>query len=163
MAYIVFIFSGYATKWSKELENPYTYLIPDSSFKKMWYATKIEHIRAIVDGVLMAVPGAVVMGISPVLTVLFVLLYVCLMANKLYYFMLADLIIGQLLGTAGRSVVKVFLQGIVIGIAAMAAVIGGIFLGIEVGFAIMIVVTLVLTFLGALIAATSFNKMEVTE
>ena len=163
MAYIVFIFSGYATKWSKELENPYTYLIPDSSFKKLWYATKIEHIRAIVDGVLMAVPGAVVMGISPVMTVLFVLLYVCLMANKLYYFMLADLIIGQILGTVGRSVVKLFLQGIVIGIAVMAAVLGGIFLGIEAGFMIMILITLVLTFLGALIAATSFNKMEVME
>ena len=163
MAYVVFIFSGYATKWSKELENPYTYLIPDNSFRKLWYATKIEHIRAIVDGVLMAVPGALVLGISPVLTALFVLLYVCLMANKLYYFMLADLIIGQLLGTVGRSMVKVFLQGIVIGIAVMAAVLGGIFLGIEAGFAIMIAVTLVLTFLGALIAATSFYKMEVTE
>lgn len=163
MAYIVFIFSGYATKWSKELENPYTFLIPDSSFKKMWYATKIEHIRAIIDGTLMAVPGAVVMGLSPVLTVLIILLYVCLMANKLYYFMLADLIIGQLLGTVGRSVVKIFLQAVVIGIAATAAVIGGILLGIEAGFAIMILVTLLLTFLGALIAATSFNKMEVME
>lgn len=163
MAYIVFIFSGYATKWSKELENPYTFLIPDSSFKKMWYATKIEHIRAIIDGILMAVPGAIVLGLSPILAALFVLLYVCLMANKLYYFMLADLIIGQTLGTVGRSVVKVFLQGIVIGIAVMAAVIGGMLLGIEAGFATMILVTLVLTFLGALIAATSFSKMEVVE
>lgn len=163
MAYIVFIFSGYATKWSKELENPYTYLIPDSSLKKMWYSTKIEHIRALVDGALMTVPGAVVLGLTPVQTVLIILLYVCLMANKLYYFMLADLIIGQVLGTVGRSIVKLFFQGIAIGIAVAAAVIGGIFLGIEAGFAIMILVTLVLTFLGALIAAISFNKMEVLE
>lgn len=103
------------------------------------------------------------MLLSPILTVLIILLYVCLMANKLYYFMLADLIIGQLLGTVGRSVVKVFLQAVVIGIAAMAAAIGGMLLGIEAGFAIMILVTLILTFLGALIAATSFNKMEVME
>ena len=52
VAYVTFIFTGYATKWSKELENPYTYLIPDTPLKKVWYSTKIEHYRAIVDGIL---------------------------------------------------------------------------------------------------------------
>ena len=77
--------------------------------------------------------------------------------------MLADFLIGKLLGTVGRSVVKLFFQGIAIGIAAAAAVLGGIFLGIEAGFAVMILVTVVLTFVGALGAAASFEKMEVLE
>lgn len=67
-SYVTFIFSGYATKWSKELENPYTYLIPDTPLKKMWYATKIEHFRAIADGILITLPGAVIFGIGPALT-----------------------------------------------------------------------------------------------
>lgn len=163
MAYIIFILSSYATKWSQELENPYTFLIPDNSLKKLWYATKIEHIRAIVDGFLMAVPGAIVMGLSVVQTLLIVLLYVCLMANKLYYFMVADFLIGRLLGNIGRTLVKLFLQGIAIGISVGAAVVGGIFLGVEAGFAIMIVATFVFTFFGALIAALSFEKMEVID
>lgn len=162
MAYIIFIFSGYATKWSQELENPYTYLIPDSSFKKMWYSTKMEHIRAIADGALMTVPGAIAMGLTPLQAILIILLYVCLMANKLYYYMLADVLIGNTLGNVGRSLVKMLLQGIAIGIGAMAAVVGGIFLGIEAGFAIMILVMLIFTLLGALGAATAFDKMEVT-
>ena len=163
VAYIVFIFSGYATKWSKELENPYTYLIPDSPLKKVWYATKIEHIRAIVDGVLITLPGAVVFGIGPVLTVLTVLLYICLMANRLYYGMLADAIIGKKLGNTGRTLLKMFLQGIAISVAIVAAVVGYFIWGLEAGFFLMILVMGLLTFAGAAIASVSFVKMEVLD
>ena len=163
MAYVIFIFSGYATKWSQELENPYTFLIPDRSIKKLWYATKMEHIRAVVDGILMTLPGAIVMKLSVLQTVLIILLYICLMANRLYYFMVADFLVGKILGNVGRTLVKLFFQGIAIGIGVLAAVLGGMFLGVEAGFVIMILVTLVLTMLGALVAALSFEKMEVME
>ncbi len=161
--YIVFIFSGYATKWSKELENPYTYLIPDTPLKKMWYATKIEHFRAAADGLLITLPGAVVLGLSPALSVLTVLLYICLQANRLYYGMLADALIGNLLGNTGRTLIKTFLQGIAIGIAAGAAVIAGILVSVEAGFFAMIVMMSALTFAGAAAASVSFAKMEVLD
>ena len=163
MAYIVFIFSAYPTKWSRELENPYTFLIPDSSFKKLWYATKMEHIRAAVDAVLIALPGAFAIGLTPIQTLLNILFYVALMANKLYYYMLADVLIGSLLGNTGRSLVKLLLQCIVIGIAVVAAALAGTLFSIEAGLAALILVTLLFTFLGALGASVSFNKMEVTE
>ncbi len=163
VAYVTFIFSGYATKWSKELENPYTYLIPDSPLKKVWYATKIEHFRSLVDGILVTVPGAIVFEIGPVMTILTVLLYICLQANRLYYNMLADALIGNLLGNTGRSLVKVLFQGIAMGIGITAAVIFGLLLGIEAGFFIMIVVMGLLTFAGAAIASISFTRMEVIE
>ena len=159
-AYAVFIFSGYATKWSKELENPYTYLIPDSPLKKVWYSTKIEHIRAAVDGLLITVPGAIVFGISPVLATLTVLLYVCLMANRLYYGMLADAIIGRNLGNFGKNILKLFLQGIVMCAAIVAAIVGYFIWGMEAGFFLMVVIMGILTFAGAAIASISFMKME---
>lgn len=163
VSYIMFIFSGYATKWSKELENPYTYLIPDSPLRKLWYATKIEHIRAIIDGIFITVPGALFLGINPVMIILTVLLYICLNANRLYYNMLADALIGNLFGNVGRSLVKMLLQGIAIGFAIVAAVLGGLFLGEEAGFFIMILVMGVLTFAGAVVASVSFCRMEVLE
>lgn len=163
ISYMVFILSGYATKWSKELENPYTYLIPDSPLKKVWYSTKIEHVRAVVDGILITVPGAVSFGLNPVLTILTVLLYVCLMANRLYYGMLADALVGNSLGATGRTLVKMFLQGIAIGIGATAAVIGYFAGGIEAGFFVMILIMAVLTFAGAAGASVSFIKMEVLD
>lgn len=163
VSYIMFIFSGYATKWSKELENPYTYLIPDSPLRKLWYSTKIEHIRAIIDGIFITVPGALFLGINPVMIILTVLLYICLNANRLYYNMLADALIGNLFGNVGRSLVKMLLQGIAIGFAIVAAVLGGLFLGEEAGFFIMILVMGVLTFAGAVVASVSFCRMEVLE
>lgn len=163
VAYVTFIFSGYATKWSKELENPYTYLIPDTALKKVWYATKIEHYRSFVDGILVTIPGAIVFGLSPILTILTVLLYICLQANRLYFGMLSDALIGNLLGNTGRSLVKVLFQGIAMGIGAMAAVIAGLFLGVETGFFIMILVMGLLTFAGAAVASVSFTRMEMTE
>lgn len=163
VSYITFIFSGYATKWSKELENPYTYLIPDTPLRKVWYATKIEHMRAFVDGLLVTIPGAVILGLSPVMTILTVLLYICLNANRLYYNMLVDALIGNLLGAFGHSLLKTLFQGLAIGAAAMAAVIGGMLLGVEAGFFVMIVVMALLTFGGALVASLSFERMEVLE
>ncbi len=162
-SYVVFIFSGYATKWSRELENPYTYLIPDAPLKKVWYATKIEHIRAVVDGILITLPGAVVFGIGPVLTVLTILLYVCLQANRLYYGMLADALIGNILGNTGRTLVKVLFQGIAIMIGISAAVVAGLVVSAEAGFLVMIVVMGLLTFAGAAVSSVSFTKMEVLD
>jgi len=163
VAYVTFIFSGYATKWSKELENPYTYLIPDTPLKKVWYATKIEHYRSIVDGILVTIPGAIVFGLNPVLIILTVLMYVCLQANRLYYNMLADALVGNLFGNTGRSLVKLLFQGFAMGIAITVAVMAGVFLGVETGFFMMILVTGVLTFAGAVIASISFTRMEVIE
>ncbi|MCI9175557.1 MAG: hypothetical protein HFH49_11575 [Lachnospiraceae bacterium] len=162
-SYVTFIFSGYATKWSKELENPYTYLIPDTPLKKMWYATKIEHFRAIADGILITLPGAAVLGIGPALTVLTVLMYVCLQANRLYYGMLADALIGNILGNTGRNLVKVLFQGLAMVIAMIAAIAAGIVISVEAGFAAMIAVMGLLTFAGAAGASVSFTKMEVLE
>ena len=47
VAYVALIMSGYTGKWESELKNPYIFLIPDSPLKKMWYATLMEHVKAI--------------------------------------------------------------------------------------------------------------------
>ena len=111
----------------------------------------------------MSVPGAIVFEIGPVMTVLTVLLYICLQANRLYYNMLADALVGNVLGNFGRSMVKLLFQGIAMGIGIMAAVMAGLILGIETGFVVMIAVMGVLTFAGAAIASVSFTRMEVME
>lgn len=159
MAYMTFLMSGYATKWSRELANPYTYLIPDSNFKKMWNSTKIEHIRAFADGCLITIPGAFVLKISPVIAILTILFYVTLNANKLYTGMLSDALLGNRLGATGKTMLRMFMQGIILAISVIAAVIG-FFFSTELGFVVMIAVTAVLTLAGALGASVSFDKME---
>lgn len=159
MAYMILLMSGYATKWSKELENPYTYLIPDSSFKKMWNATKIEHIRAWADGCLITIPGAVVLRISPVIAMLTILFFVTLNANKLYTGMLSDALLGNRLGTTGKTIFRMFMQGVILAISVIAAA-AGFFFSTELGFIMMIAVTAALTLAGAFGASVSFDRME---
>lgn len=160
MAYIILIFSGYLTKWSKELENPYTYLIPDNGIRKLWYSTKIEHIRALVDGCLITVPAAVAMKLSPVTAVLTILLYICLNANKLYLNMLSEALLGNVLGNTGKTLLRSLFQGIVMMAAILMAAVCGVFLGVDAGFIGMILMTLALTIGIAIGAATAFDKME---
>lgn len=159
MAYLMFFFSAYATKWARELENPYTYLIPDGSVKKVWYSTKVEHIRAIVDGTLMTLPAAIGMKLNPVMAVLTVLFYVSLNANKLYIGMLANTIIGQTLGETGKSLVRILIQCIIIVFTVVAAVLGFAISEIA-GFSLMIFVVLLFAIAGAVGASFSFDRME---
>ena len=162
-SYMVFLFSGYATKWSKELENAYTYLIPDTPLRKVWYATKIEHIRSLADGILITLPGAVMLGISPLMAALTVLMYLCLQANRLYYGMMADALIGNSLGNTGRTLLKMLLQMLALSIAIVPTIVVGIFAGVELGFFVLIVVMAALTFAGAAVASISFRRMEVLD
>ena len=97
------------------------------------------------------------------MTVLTVLLYICLQANRLYYNMLADALVGNVLGNLGRSLVKLLFQGVAMGMGIVAAAMAGVLLGVETGFFVMIAVMTVLTFAGAVIASVSFTRMEVME
>lgn len=160
MAYIVLIFSGYLAKWSKELENPYTYLIPDNGIRKLWYATKIEHIRALVDGCLMTIPAAIALKLNPLTAVLTILLYICLNANKLYLNILSEALLGNVLGNTGKTLLRSLFQGLVMLAAIIMAAVCGILIGVNAGFAGMIIMTVALTIGIAVGAATAFDKME---
>jgi len=160
MAYVAFLTSGYATKWSKELANPYTYLMPDTAFKKLWYATLMEHIRSAVDGCLIAIPAGIYMGINPVQILLAICMFVCLQAIKLYLTVFAEGVLGNLLGTAGRQIMRMVIFSSLIGIGVAGAVIGTIFINIVAGYLIMLVISVILTFACMVVASNIFEKME---
>ncbi|WP_099467909.1 putative ABC exporter domain-containing protein [Konateibacter massiliensis] len=159
-AYITFIFSGYVTKWSKEIAHPYTFLIPDTAARKLWYATVIEHIRAAVDGILITLPAAVTLHLNPIEILLTVLVYVCLQANKLYLNVLTDAIMQKFLGNVGKQLFRVFTIGIIISICAVSAIFGGLFLSAAAGYMIMIGISLAITAVLVLLASKAFENME---
>ncbi len=162
-AYITFIFSGYATKWAKEISHPYTFLLPDSPAKKLWYATKVEHIRATVDGALITLPASIFLRLNLIQIILSILIYMCLQANKLYLNVVTDAVIQRFLGTVGKQMFRMFVQGLIIGICALSAILGGAFLGMEAGYLFMIIISVAITALLAVIASKSFENMESIE
>lgn len=159
-AYVIFIFTALNGKWAKELLSPYTYLIPDTVFNKLMNATAMQHIQSLVNACLITLPGAVVMGLSPLITVLNIVFYVVLTANKLYALAVAEAVCGSTLGRVGKQLLQMLIQGL----AVMAAVIGGV-LGMAVGgilqaYVLMDVFLVLFTIIFMVIAMLNFYNME---
>ncbi len=160
MAYITFIFAAYSGKWGKELAKPYTYLIPDNSFRKLWYATLMDHIRALVDGCLLTLPAGIVLGLPFLQIVLVIAVYVCLQACKLYAEVMVEAFLGNLLGAVGKQFARLFFEGIVIVFGIIGAAVGTVLVSPEAGLAVLIVVMAALTVAMMAIAALNFERME---
>lgn len=159
-AYVTFIFSGYITKWAKELDNPYTFLIPDSPLRKLWYSTLIEHIRAFVDGLFITLPAAIYFQLNISVVILNILIFMCLQANKLYLHILAEALLGNLLGTTGKQIFRMLAQAFCISLGIGGAVLGTLIVNENIGYICMILSTAAITLATAIWGATVFGRME---
>lgn len=162
-AYLTFIFSSVAPKWSKELQNPYTFLLPDTAMRKMWYSTILEHVKALFDGAILCVPVGLVLRLSMLQIVLSILIYVCLQANRLYISMVCDGILRPLFGSFGLTLIRMMAQGLIMVLGIIGAVVGTAAAGPEVGFVILIVIALIFAMLLALLSSVLFGRMESLE
>lgn len=158
--YFVFIFSTMSGKWAKELKSPYTYLIPDGPFKKLWYATGMQNIQYVVNGCLMVLPVAVVSGMSPLLTLLTIVFYVVLSSNKLYALAVAEIATGNVLGATGKQLLQLFIQGIAIGMAVMGGIFGNMLGGVITSYILMDLFLVLYTGIFMVISALNFDKLE---
>lgn len=166
MIYFAFILSSYRTKWGKELEQPLTFLIPDSAIKKLWYATLVEHIRAACDGLLMTIPAAIGMKLEPVYVILTVLFCVLLNAGKLYIELLIKVMLGKNVIQFISTLVKLFFECIFFTIG----IVGGVFGGFVTGFSDMLPIVIgmnamlfVTAFVMAMLSSLLFDRMDYTE
>ncbi len=162
-AYMTFLFSSVMPKWSAELKNPYTFLLPDTAFRKLWYSTLLEHVKALMDGAFLCVPMGIAMGITPLQIFLCILIYACLQANRLYISMVCDGILSPLFGSFGLSLIRMSSQGIIMILGIIGAVIGTVLIGPEGGFLILIAIALVFALLLALLGSILFGRMESLE
>lgn len=159
-AYMTLVFSGITGKWEKELKNPYLFLIPDTPFRKLWYATLMEHIKAFGDGIMLCVPMGVVWGVEPGLICLNILIYTVLQANKLYAKVVAQCLVGDFLGKTGQDIIRMLLQMFIIGIGIMAAVVAGILININLVFPIILIYSIIVTGVMGALASLRFDTME---
>ena len=163
MGYIVFCMSAVAGKWANEIKSPYTFLIPDTPMKKLWYATVMEHIKSVITGALFAIPVGIIMKLPPHQVLLSIIFFACLQACKIYNTVLAEVMVGNVMGKTGKQLFIMLLQGIVLSIVAAVAVIGTVAASIEVGYLLMIGVLVVLAFALMTAANICFDKMEIVE
>ncbi|NLL78854.1 MAG: hypothetical protein GX234_03495 [Clostridiales bacterium] len=155
MAYLCFVFASVPGKWAKELEKPYTYLIPDRAIRKLWYMTVMEHVKSGIDGALMAVIPCILMKLPLPYILMTVLLYVCMQACKMYITVLCESIFGRALGAVGKQFMRLFLEGFAIGLGMLAAIIGAV-AAPEIGFVLLFLVELLLA---AVLFFTASSKL----
>ena len=129
LGYLAFIFSTVGGKWEKELENPYIYLIPDTPFKKLWYATLLDHVRTAVDGLLISAPIVLYLGMPWWYIVIFTLFAVLMQAARLYADTVANALIGNSLGNVARQFLNMGIFLLVVGIVVPIMILVHIFAG----------------------------------
>ncbi|MCM1025586.1 MAG: putative ABC exporter domain-containing protein [Roseburia sp.] len=159
-AYLIFIFTAMNGKWAKELKSPYTYLIPDTSFAKLVNATAIQHIQSLINALLITIPGAIVMRLSPALILLGIAGYVILSANKLYALAVAEIVAGNTFGAVGKQMLQMLMQGFAILVAGLGAGLGNMLGGVTIAFLLMDVFLLLFTTAFMALASLNFEKLE---
>ncbi len=163
IAYMTLVLSGVTGKWEAELKSPYLFLIPDTPIRKLWYATLMEHVKAFTDGLLFCIPIGIMWKISPLLLIQAVLIYMVLLANRMYTKVLVQCLMGDLLGKTVQDLVRVFIQMFIIGIGIAVAVIVGLLINLDLVFPIILLYSIIITlFMGAL-ASIRFHTMEQIE
>lgn len=165
MAYLTFIMSGSRSKWMEELENPYTFLIPDTKIRKTWNATKLEHIRAMIDASLLVVLGGIGLGINIVQIILLIICYVSLNSIRIYYNMAVDTLLGPKLGQSRNLIglIKMGVFAIFVGISILLIVLGSLLMGAELGFFLMILFNIFAALFGFFLSSFAFERMEISE
>ena len=159
-AYVIFIFTAMGGKWAKELTSPYTYMIPDTPFRKLINAMAMQHIQSLINACLLTIPGAVVMGMPPAMAVLGIVFYVAAYANKLYALAVAEIVTGNALGKMGKQLLQMFLQSITFFMAVMGALAGKQFGGVLMAYVFMDLFLVLFTLIFMVIAMLNFYKME---
>ncbi len=160
MLYIDLIFSGYITKWGKELTYANLFLIPDTAIHKLWYATLTEHIRAFVDGLIITIPIAIALHLNLLEVVLILISSVLIQANKLYLRVFIHGIFRDSIGVMGKQMMHLLFYGIILAIVIIPTVFITIGLGSTTGFLSFNAILLCVTFACMLAASEIFNKME---
>ena len=131
--------------------------------RKLWYSSVIEHIRAISNGIVLILPGAIIGHVSFWNIILVLGAFVCFSANKTYAGIVCEELLGNILGTQVKSVLRMILLMITLGISGLGAILGSILGGEKLAFMLFIVFTGAITFILALLASIMFDKMERNE
>ena len=128
--------------------------------RKLWYATVMEHIKSLVDGIVLAVPVGIAWGIPAYQIVMCILIYCVLQANRLYIKILGESILGSTLGNTGKSIFAMAVQGGILGVGIGLAALMGFLINFNFVFPIILIYSMIVTVLIALLTVGRFETME---
>ena len=163
LVYVELFTSIGRTKWEKEIENPYIFMIPDTNLRKTWNATKLEHIKAALDAAFITVPGGFVLGLTVIQMLLIIMAFIGINATNVYYHMVVEVYLSKVFDAFRflLNLIQFAVQTLVIGIsAAVLAVCIVTGIGVEIGFSAVCVITVLMSLSGMFVASLALEHME---
>ena len=94
MIYLQLIFT-FTNKWQKDLSNPYIFMIPDHSFKKVIYSTAVDNIKNLIDGSIVFIIAGILFKSSLLLIVLNIIAFVAIGSLFIYGGILSRRLLGD--------------------------------------------------------------------
>ncbi|MCM0650341.1 putative ABC exporter domain-containing protein [Clostridium swellfunianum] len=92
--YLHMIFT-FASKWQQELSNPYIFLIPDNSFKKVVYSTVVDNIKNLIDGCIIFIISGILFKANLLLIILNIIAFASIGSLFVYGGVLARRVFGN--------------------------------------------------------------------
>lgn len=108
------VFFKVGSAWKSEFKNYYLFLMPDSSFNKLLYASLLEHMISAVQAIFLAVPAGLLIGASFLKIIYAVIVQVLLKAMMTYLSIFIEEIIGARIGKTLASIINVFISILII-------------------------------------------------
>lgn len=155
------IFFSKMNSWRKEFDNYYIYLIPDTRRNKVFYATLLQNIKNLIQGLALVLPINIIFGLPLYLIPLNAILYFMVHATILY----VDLILREVLG---GKIGKTITEFIMLGVDMLVLVLGGFLLGLFISiteniFVVYLVVLaflFIMSFIGLSLSSKLYGNME---
>lgn len=160
LLYFALIFSGQQNRWGKERENPYIFLIPDTAFKKLWYATLMTHVSNGIHGLILIAPLCWALRLPPWMILLYAPFYVAMAAVWLYADVICETYLSSSIPAVGRRILRMLLSFTAVFTALPAMIAAEFFAGPVAGVAAGFVFLCGMTAILLLAGAHSFSRME---
>lgn len=122
MIYLHLIFT-FASKWQQELSNPYVFMIPDGSFKKVMYSTLLDNMKNLIDGSIVFIITGILFKSNPILIVLNIIAFAAIGSLFVYGGVLSRRVFGNTSSLVLTSLIRV---GLLILIVAPGIVVFGV-------------------------------------
>lgn len=122
------LFFSLQGKWSQEIKKPYIFLIPVSSFKKVFYTTLADHIKNFIDGYVLFTVVGIKVKENPLTILLCAIAYASFGMIYIYCDILARRIFkleSKTLESALKIILAIFVVGPGIGISAYISITAG--------------------------------------
>lgn len=119
------------SRWTAELDRPYIFLIPASSYQKLFYATLADHLKNVLDGALLFILGGILFKANLLSVMAAILAYTAFGAVFIYADVLSRRLFGSIHSRNLMFFVKIIFSLVLLIPGIIAAVIAGIITGME--------------------------------